>query len=70
MQGERSKIKLVWFYFWAEAADAIGVKEWKMKNSVNAGSVGIWLDEIVPCLKDTETGEIKETVVFGARSIP
>jgi hypothetical protein len=41
-----------------------------MKNSVNAGSVGIWLDEIVPCLKDTETGEIKETVVFGARSIP
>ena len=39
-----------------------------MKNSVNAGSVGIWLDEIVPCLKDTETGEIKETVVFGIES--
>ena len=27
-----------------------------MKNGVIAGGVGIWLDEIVPCLKDTETG--------------
>ena len=39
-----------------------------MRNSVNAGSVGIWLDEIVPCLKDSETGEIKETVIFGIES--
>lgn len=39
-----------------------------MKNGVNAGGVGIWLDEIVPCLKDTETGEIKETVVFRIES--
>ncbi|MDY6386690.1 MAG: hypothetical protein SPL21_04355 [Fibrobacter sp.] len=39
-----------------------------MKNGVNAGGVGIWLDEIVPCLKDTETGEIKETVVFKIES--
>ena len=35
-----------------------------MKNSLNSGCIDIWLDEIVPCLKDTETGEIKETVVF------
>lgn len=26
--------------------------------------VNVWVDEIVPCLKDTSTGEIKETVVF------
>ena len=39
-----------------------------MKKCVNVGGVGIWLDEIVPCLKDTETGEIKETVVFRIES--
>lgn len=39
-----------------------------MKNGVIAGGVGIWLDEIVPCLKDTETGEIKGTVVFKIES--
>ena len=39
-------------------------EEWRK----NAGGVGIWLDEIVPCLKDTETGEIKETVVFRIES--
>ncbi|MBR6855801.1 MAG: hypothetical protein IKN03_10525 [Fibrobacter sp.] len=37
-------------------------------NDVKIGGVGIWLDEIVPCLKDTETGEIKETVVFRIES--
>ncbi len=37
-------------------------------NDVKNGGVGIWLDEIVPCLKDTETGEIKETVVFKIES--
>lgn len=37
-------------------------------NDVKIGGVGIWLDEIVPCLKDTETGEIKETVVFKIES--
>jgi hypothetical protein len=35
---------------------------------LNSGCVDIWLDEIVPCLKDTETGEIKETVVFKIES--
>lgn len=32
------------------------------------GCVNIWIDEIVPCLKDTETGEIKDTVVFRIES--
>lgn len=31
---------------------------------MNLGLVYIWIDEIVPCLKDAVTGEIKETVVF------
>ena len=31
-------------------------------TSVEQGCIDIWIDEIVPCLKDTETGEIKETV--------
>lgn len=39
-----------------------------MKNSLNSGCVNIRLDEIVPCLKDTETGDIKETVVFKIES--
>ena len=32
------------------------------------GCINIWIDEVVPCLKDTETGEIKETVVFKIQS--
>ena len=39
-----------------------------MKNALISGCVDIWLDEIVPCLKDTETREIKETVVFKIES--
>ena len=39
-----------------------------MNTALNTGYVNIWLDEIVPCLKDTETGEIKETVVFKIES--
>jgi hypothetical protein len=39
-----------------------------MKSSLVSGCVDIWLDEIVPCLKDTKTGEIKETVVFKIES--
>ena len=39
-----------------------------MKDGVKTGGVGIGLDEIVPCLRDTETGEIKETVVFKIES--
>lgn len=33
-------------------------------NLLEIGSVDIWLDEIVPCLKDNETGEIKATCVY------
>lgn len=32
------------------------------------GSLDIWIDEIVPCLKDTETGAVKDTVVFKIQS--
>ena len=39
-----------------------------MKNTLISGCVDIWLDETVPCLKDTETGDIKETVVFKIES--
>ncbi len=35
---------------------------------IEQGCINIWIDEIVPCLKDTETGEIKETVVFKIES--
>lgn len=36
--------------------------------NIEIGCVDIWIDEIVPCLKDTETGELKETVVFRIES--
>ncbi|WP_406537669.1 hypothetical protein [Fibrobacter sp.] len=39
-----------------------------MNEKVMTGAVCVWLDEIVPCLKDSETGEIKETVVFKIES--
>ena len=29
-------------------------------TSIEQGYIDIWIDEIVPCLKDTETGKIKE----------
>ena len=37
-------------------------------NNVLQGCVDIWIDEIVPCLKNTNTGEIQETVVFKIQS--
>ena len=40
-----------------------------MKNGVIAGGVGIWLDEIVPCLKDTETGESFVHAMGGGREL-
>lgn len=39
-----------------------------MKENLIIGGVGIWVDGIVPCLEDTESGEIKETVVFKIES--
>lgn len=35
---------------------------------IEQGCIDIWVDEIVPCLKNNETGEIKETVVFKIES--
>ena len=35
---------------------------------IEQGCIGIWIDEIVPCLKDTVSGDIKETVVFKIES--
>ena len=32
-------------------------------TSIKQSSIDIGVDEIVSCLKDTETGKIKETVV-------
>lgn len=37
-------------------------------NLIQQGCIDIWIDEIVPCLKDTDTGELKETVVFKVES--
>lgn len=37
-------------------------------NLLEQGKVDIWVDEIVACLKETETGEIHETVVFRVES--
>ena len=39
-----------------------------MNQNALIGGVGIWIDGIVPCLEDTETREIKETVVFKIES--
>ena len=37
-------------------------------TALELGCIDIWIDEIVPCLKDTVTGDIKETVVFKIES--
>jgi hypothetical protein len=39
-----------------------------MKNLVDQGCLDLWIDEIVPCLRDTSTGELKDTVVFRIES--
>ena len=36
--------------------------------SIEQGCINIWIDEVVPCLKDTETGQLHETVVFKIES--
>ncbi len=33
-------------------------------TSIEQGSIDIWIDKIIPCLRDTQTGEIRETVVL------
>ena len=37
-------------------------------KAIEQGCIDIWIDEIVPCLKDTVTGDIRETVVFKIES--
>ena len=37
-------------------------------KEMDQGKVNIWIDEIVACLKSTETGELYETVVFRIES--
>ena len=39
-----------------------------LKETLKIGCLDIWIDDIVPCLKDTITGELKETVVFKIES--
>lgn len=39
-----------------------------MDELVRQGCLDIWVDEIVPCLRDTVTGELKDTVVFRIES--
>ncbi len=34
------------------------------ETPLEQGCLDIWIDEIVPYLRDTESGELKETVVF------
>lgn len=38
------------------------------KSLIKIGCVDVKIDEVVPCLKDSETGEIKETFVFKIES--
>ena len=40
----------------------------EMVSLIEQGCLDIWIDDIVPCLKDTETGELKDTVVFKIES--
>ena len=35
---------------------------------IEQGCIDIWIDGVVPCLRDTETDDIKETVVFKIES--
>lgn len=35
---------------------------------IEQGCIDIWIDEIVPCLREIETGKIEETVVFKVES--
>lgn len=44
----------------------IGMEE--RQRLLKQGCINIWIGEIVPCLKDTVTGEMKETVVFKIES--
>lgn len=36
-------------------------------NDLACGSIAVWIDEVVPCLKDNKTGDIVETEVIRIR---
>ena len=38
------------------------------KELLGQGCLDIWIDDIVPCLKETKTGDLKDTVVFKIES--
>ncbi len=38
------------------------------KEIVQRGCIDIWIDDIVPCLRDTVTGDLMNTVVFKIES--
>ena len=38
------------------------------KELIEQGCLDIWIDDIVPCLKETATGKLKDTVVFKIES--
>lgn len=40
----------------------------KGNEILETGCLDIWIDDIVPCLRDTETNELKDTVVFRIES--
>ena len=44
------------------------IKENTIMDKLQQGCINIWIDDIVPCLKDNETGLLKETVVFKIES--
>ena len=39
-----------------------------IENPLEIGCLDIWIDDIVPCLRDTISGELKSTVVFRIES--
>ena len=39
-----------------------------MDRIQHSARINIWVDEVVPCLRDTKTGDLKDTVVFRIRS--
>ena len=48
--------------------ESMGKAQQEYPNDVEQGCLDIWVDDIVPCLRDTATGELKNTVVFRVES--
>lgn len=52
----------------AELVQNPGERDYENMSVIEQGCIDIWIDDIVPCLIDNETGDIKETVVFKIES--